>query len=117
MALLEEQRAPIIARVDAAKKALSLGVNDLGGTLIEENITRESGAEYGQALTVEQFQKAITSAGRIPVQRSTTYEHISENDPRYRPPRPEDEQMLGTNAAGGKKRISLGLLAPDQNSK
>ena len=103
--------------IDAAKKALSLGVNDLGGTLIEENITRESGAEYGQALTVEQFQKAITSAGRIPVQRSTTYEHISENDPRYRPPRPEDEQMLGTNAAGGKKRISLGLLAPDQNSK
>jgi len=102
--------------INAAVKALSLGVNDMGGTLIEENITRESGAEYGQALTVEQFQKAITSAGRIPIQRSTTYEHISEGDSRYRLPRPEDEQMLGSNAAGGKKNISLNLLSQNETS-
>ena len=70
----------------------------MGGTLIEENITRESGAEYGQALTVKQFQEAIAEAGRVPVQRRTTYEHIPESDPRYRTPRPGDEEMLGEGA-------------------
>ena len=93
--------------IDAARKALTLGVNDLGGTLIEENITRESGAEYGQALTVAQFREAIEAAGRVPVQRTTTYERITESDPRYRPPRPEDEEMLGPGASGGKKLLSL----------
>lgn len=103
--------------INAAIKALSLGVNDMGGTLIEENITRESGAEYGQALTVEQFQKAIASAGRIPIQRSTTYEHISEDDSRYRLPRPEDEQILGSNAAGGKKNTILNLFSQSETFK
>ena len=45
----------------------------------QENITRESGAEYGQALTVAQFREAIESAGRVPVQRTTTYEFIKED--------------------------------------
>ncbi len=93
----------------AAKKALSLGVNDMGGTLIEENITRESGAEYGQALTVGQFREAIESAGRVPVQRTTTYEFIKENDRRFRAPRPGDETMLGDSASGGQKLIPLGI--------
>ena len=95
--------------IAAAKKALSLGVNDMGGTLIEENITRESGGEYGQALTVGQFREAIAAAGRVPVQRSTTYERIPEDDPRYRPPRPGDDAMLGDGASGGEKLLSLGL--------
>ena len=94
--------------IAAAKQALSLGVNDMGGTLIEENITRESGAEYGQALTVSQFREAIAAAGRIPVQRTTTYERIFEGDPRYRPPRPGDEEMLGGNNTGGEKLLTLG---------
>jgi FO synthase len=93
----------------AAKKALSLGVNDLGGTLIEENITRESGAEYGQALTVAQFREAIESAGRVPVQRTTTYEFIKEDDRRFRTPRPGDEDMLGDGASGGQRLIPLGI--------
>ncbi|MBT3353094.1 MAG: 5-amino-6-(D-ribitylamino)uracil--L-tyrosine 4-hydroxyphenyl transferase CofH [Nitrospinaceae bacterium] len=93
--------------IGAAKQALSLGVNDMGGTLLEENITRESGGEYGQALTVGQFREAIATAGRTPVQRSTTYERIPEDDPRYRPPRPGDDEMLGEKSTGGEKLISL----------
>lgn len=92
--------------INAAKKALSLGVNDLGGTLIEENITRESGAEYGQAMTVGQFRQAIESVGRIPVQRTTTYEIIREDDRRFRPPRITDEDFLGEGASGGNKLLS-----------
>ncbi len=89
--------------IDAARKALSLGVNDLGGTLIEENISRESGAEYGQSLSPAQFNEAIRGAGRIPVQRTTTYDIIRQSDPRYRPPLPDDETLLGAGAAGGRK--------------
>lgn len=89
--------------IDAAQTALSLGVNDLGGTLIEENISRESGAEYGQSLSPQEFNDAIRGAGRIPVQRTTTYDIIRQDDPRYRHPRPEDAVSLGAGAAGGRK--------------
>ena len=96
--------------IDAAKKALSLGVNDLGGTLIEENISRESGSEYGQSLSPKQFNDAILGAGRIPVQRTTTYDIIREDDPRYRPPRADDEALLGAGFSGGQK---TGDFIPD----
>lgn len=95
--------------LEAAKKTLSLGVNDLGGTLIEENITRESGGEYGQALTVGQFREAIQSAGRVPVQRTTTYEIIEESDRRYRAPRSDDDALLGERTSGGQKLVPLGV--------
>ena len=95
--------------IAGAQRALALGVNDMGGTLMEENITRESGGEWGQALTVAQFEEAIREAGRIPVQRTTTYEIISEGDPRYRPPRDADGAFLGQAAQGGMKH-SLPLV-------
>ncbi len=90
--------------IEAAKRALSFGVNDLGGTLIEENISRGSGSEYGQSLTVSQFNEAIRAAGRVPVQRTTTYDIIRESDPRYRHPRSEDEAYLGEGNYGGRKK-------------
>ncbi|MEE9276591.1 MAG: 5-amino-6-(D-ribitylamino)uracil--L-tyrosine 4-hydroxyphenyl transferase CofH [bacterium] len=93
--------------IEAAQRAFSLGVNDMGGTLIEENITRESGAEWGQSLTVGQFEEAIRAAGRIPVQRTTTYEIVREGDPRHRPPRAEDADFLGEGAQGGRKALPL----------
>lgn len=93
--------------IEAAKRALALGVNDLGGTLIEENISRESGSEYGQSLSPAQFNAAIREAGRVPVQRTTTYDIIREGDPRYRHPRPDDEAFLGGGAQGGRRKDSL----------
>ena len=93
--------------IEAAKRALALGVNDLGGTLIEENISRTSGSEYGQSLSPAQFNAAIREAGRVPVQRTTTYDIIREGDPRWRHPRPDDEALLGQGAQGGRKKEGL----------
>ncbi|HWX91148.1 MAG TPA: 5-amino-6-(D-ribitylamino)uracil--L-tyrosine 4-hydroxyphenyl transferase CofH [Terriglobales bacterium] len=55
---------------------LQAGANDYGGTLMEENISREAGATAGQYTSPEQFQALILEAGRIPAERNTTYSRI-----------------------------------------
>jgi FO synthase len=57
---------------------LAAGVNDLGGTLMNESITRAAGAEHGQETSPEQMLDMIRAAGREPVQRSTTYGPVSD---------------------------------------
>jgi FO synthase len=56
---------------------LHAGANDCGGTLMEENISREAGSTSGQYTSPEQFQSLIMEAGRIPAERSTTYSRIT----------------------------------------
>jgi 7,8-didemethyl-8-hydroxy-5-deazariboflavin synthase CofH subunit len=56
---------------------LHAGANDYGGTLTEENISREAGATAGQYTSPEDFQSLILEAGRIPAERNTTYTRIS----------------------------------------
>jgi FO synthase len=56
---------------------LHAGANDYGGTLMEENISREAGATAGQYTSPEDFQALILEAGRIPAVRNTTYSRIS----------------------------------------
>ena len=56
---------------------LHAGANDYGGTLMEENISREAGATAGQYTSPEEFQALILEAGRIPAERNTTYSKIS----------------------------------------
>lgn len=56
---------------------LHAGANDYGGTLMEENISREAGATAGQYTSPEDFQSLILQAGRIPAERNTTYSRIS----------------------------------------
>ena len=51
---------------------LNAGANDYGGTLMEENISREAGATAGQYTSPEEFQSLILEAGRIPAERNTT---------------------------------------------
>ena len=58
---------------DGVRQALAAGVNDLGGTLMNESISRSAGSEWGQELRPEQMEALIRSAGRIPRQRTTTY--------------------------------------------
>jgi FO synthase len=53
--------------------ALRAGVNDLGGTLMNESISRSAGAEHGQEFAPERMEELIRSAGRIPRQRTTLY--------------------------------------------
>ena len=52
---------------------LNAGVNDLGGTLMNESITRAAGAGFGQELSPERMEALICAAGRTPRQRSTAY--------------------------------------------
>ena len=52
---------------------LNAGVNDLGGTLMNESITRAAGAGFGQELSPARMEALICGAGRIPRQRSTAY--------------------------------------------
>jgi FO synthase len=60
----------------AATEALRWGVNDLGGTLMEENISRMAGSQHGVRLEPEQLIDAARAAGRSPAQRTTLYEVV-----------------------------------------
>lgn len=55
---------------------LHAGANDYGGTLMEENISREAGATAGQYTSPEDFQALILEMGRIPAERNTSYSRI-----------------------------------------
>ena len=58
---------------DGTREALRAGVNDLGGTLMNESISRSAGASFGQELPPEAMEELIRSAGRVPRQRTTLY--------------------------------------------
>ena len=58
---------------DGARACLAAGANDLGGTLMNESITRAAGTEHGQELPPEAMEALIRSADREPAQRTTTY--------------------------------------------
>jgi FO synthase len=62
--------------LDAATESLRWGVNDLGGTLMEENISRMAGSKHGVRLEPEQLIDAARRAGRTPAQRTTLYEIV-----------------------------------------
>jgi 7,8-didemethyl-8-hydroxy-5-deazariboflavin synthase CofH subunit len=55
---------------------LQAGANDYGGTLMEENISREAGATAGQYTSPDEFQSLIRQIGRIPAERNTIYSRI-----------------------------------------
>ncbi len=59
--------------VEGATVALAAGANDLGGTLMNESISRAAGAEHGQELAPQRMEAAILAAGRTPRQRTTLY--------------------------------------------
>ena len=54
-------------------ECLNAGANDLGGTLMNESITRAAGASFGQELRPEEMESLIGELDRIPRQRSTAY--------------------------------------------
>jgi 2-iminoacetate synthase ThiH len=65
--------------VEACQTMLRGGANDFGGTLMEETISRMAGAEWGIRMEPAEIRTAITSIGRTPVERSTTYERLQRN--------------------------------------
>ncbi len=62
--------------VDGVRRILNAGANDLGGTLMDENISRAAGAVHGQELDVEHLRELVTPLGRPLVQRSTLYQTL-----------------------------------------
>ena len=66
---------------ELSQLCLHAGANDYGGTLMEENISREAGATAGQYTSPEDFQALILEAGRIPAERNTTYSRIHIKSP------------------------------------
>ncbi len=62
--------------IEAATESLRWGVNDLGGTLMEESISRMAGSRHGVRLDPEQLIDAARRAGRTPAQRTTLYEIV-----------------------------------------
>jgi FO synthase len=59
--------------MEGAQAALQAGANDLGGTLMNESISRAAGAAHGQEMPPERMEDAIRALGRAPRQRTTLY--------------------------------------------
>lgn len=73
-----------------AKEILSYGVNDLGGTLMNESISRASGAPHGQEITPAEMVRIARGAGRSPVLRNTLYDVLE----RYDDTEPDEYDLL-----------------------
>jgi FO synthase len=63
---------------EGVKACLDAGANDLGGTLMNESITRAAGAVHGEELPPADMEALIRSIGRKPAQRTTFYEEVSD---------------------------------------
>lgn len=72
---------------EGVKVALNAGANDMGGTLMNESISRAAGTQHGQELPPERMDALIRSVGREPRQRTTLYGPVS-----------EERQAAGRNA-------------------
>ena len=59
-----------------AKAALLAGANDLGGTLMNESITRAAGASHGQETNWQTLVSLIEEANKVPHQRTTRYDWV-----------------------------------------
>ncbi len=59
--------------IEGASACLGAGANDLGGTLMNESISRAAGAQHGQEMTAADMERLIRGLGRVPRQRTTLY--------------------------------------------
>ncbi len=66
--------------VAGARQLLRAGVNDLGGTLMDENISRAAGAAHGQMMDAADFEALVTPLGRTLAQRTTLYGRVGDAD-------------------------------------
>ncbi|MET4691200.1 5-amino-6-(D-ribitylamino)uracil--L-tyrosine 4-hydroxyphenyl transferase CofH [Sinorhizobium fredii] len=84
---------------DGVRQCLDAGVNDLGGTLMDESISRSAGASHGQEMTPQRMEEIIRSCGRLPRQRNTLYgnapTHLRERSfAAARQPQPADSAVI-----------------------
>ncbi len=88
-----------------AQMCLAAGANDMGGTLINESISTAAGASHGQVMRPGQLRELIRDAGRIPAQRSTTYDilHVFQEEPAT--PDPLDVVDIDEDRFGSYRRL------------
>jgi len=72
--------------LEGARQALQAGCNDLGGTLMDENISRAAGASHGQELDDADFEAIVAPLRRPLAQRTTLYGRVRTEGRRLRPP-------------------------------
>src|SRR4051794_7740156 len=94
--------------IAGARQALQAGCNDLGGTLMDENISRAAGANHGQEADEADFHAMVDPLGRPLEQRTTLYGRITTEGRRLRPA-PEDHEAPGASVP-----VALRPTAPAQ---
>jgi FO synthase len=82
---------------EGVKTCLRSGANDLGGTLMDETITRSAGASHGQEMTPVEMESLIRSLGSIPRQRDTLYRTA-----------PQERYLAAFGATRGSRRLAVG---------
>jgi FO synthase len=97
---------------DGVRQALAAGVNDLGGTLMNESISRAAGSEWGQEMPPEAMEALIRSAGRTPRQRTTTYGSPAERQVRRSFGAPPLSEPVNPPAREAGLRRPAALLRP-----
>ena len=101
--------------------ALAAGVNDLGGTLMNESISRSAGSEHGQEMAPEAMEALIRASGRTPRQRTTLYGEVSgrtaggilrssPSDRAAQPARPGGEAPGAAEARAGPGMLASGPI-------
>jgi aminodeoxyfutalosine synthase len=73
----------VMLGIKTAQVALAFGADDLDGTVVYETIYHEAGAETPQEITVDQIQRLITEAGRVPIERDTLYRRVERDGRRW----------------------------------
>jgi FO synthase len=63
--------------VEGARQLLRSGCNDIGGTLMDENISRAAGANHGQKMSEDSFNALVSPLGRTLAQRNTGYKLLN----------------------------------------
>ena len=80
------------------EQLLLAGANDLGGTLMDENISRAAGAEHGQGADADDFERLVAPLGRRLVQRTTLYGRV-------------DSDVTPPAATNGRRRVRFAVAA------
>ena len=105
--------------LEGAAACLGAGANDLGGTLMNESITRAAGAVHGQEMPPEDMEALIRGAGRVPIQRTTAYGHAPRDrvrasfaapplTPVVNPPARRNQRRRASPSDGRSRSISTG---------
>ncbi len=106
---------------DGVTAALSAGVNDVGGTLMNETITRSAGASHGEGKSPQELEALIINAGRQPRQRTTEYGEVSAERQAAAREAPAltavVNTMLSGKSAGGPRRKLVRFAVEDQRGE